>query len=431
MEVIAMENNDSKEIIRKMEVMDMENNNLKEIIRKNIKEKIAISKIRKELNMKRQRNKKIIYWITSSAAVFVLGFGIIRINTFNNLDIQNSNYEIGDLRTEKENNEKNLKVDLQINKIEQLAGKRINGQTESVLDAKAENIDLETINIEKLPEQFKIINNINIPQGFNLNDMYKVYIRSNIEINKYDLLHDYVISYIKDNEHDIRISSSMIGEPLRDYGVGDNSKISKIGDVELKIYQYEEMYMAIFKVENIYFDIETNGLTENELLELLKSIINEIEIINNTNINNEDKDTNVNQQPDENAKYPDFYAGKYADNNGNNVILLCENNETNRKAICSILGISEKETTFETAKYSYNYLTKLQNEISQKMIDKEFTFVTSSAVMEDSNNIKVTVSSNNKSDLNKIKALDTIGGAIDIELNKNTMPRQDLLIEKE
>ena len=51
--------------------------------------------------------------------------------------------------------------------------------------------------------------------------------------------------------------------------------------------------------------------------------------------------------------------------------------------------------------------------------------------MEDSNNIKVTVISNNESGLNKIKALDTIGGAIDIEYNTNPNAKNDLLIEKE
>ena len=64
------------------------------------------------------------------------------------------------------------------------------------------------------------------------------------------------------------------------------------------------------------------------------------------------------------------------------------------------------------------------------MIDKEFTFVTTSAIMEDNNDIKVTVTSNNESDLNKIKSLDTIGGAIDIEYNTNSRATKDLLIEK-
>ena len=65
------------------------------------------------------------------------------------------------------------------------------------------------------------------------------------------------------------------------------------------------------------------------------------------------------------------------------------------------------------------------------MIDKEFTFVTTSAVIEDNNNIKVTVISNNESDLKKIKALDTIGGAIEIQYNENGMSKTELLVEKQ
>ena len=271
-----------------------------------------------------------------------------------------------------------------------------------------------------------------VPQNFKQTEIYKVYIRSNPDIRKYDLLHDYVFFYQKDEEHSIRVLLSTVGEPLRNYYIGNADKISKIGDIELKISGGEKMYIASFKIKKIYFDIETDGITENDLVELLKSIINESQICNNANINFEDKDTNVKEQIKEtiNEKYPEYYAGKYVDNNGNNVVLLCENNETNRKAICSVLGITESKTIFKTAKYSYKYLTELQNKISQKMIDKEFTFVTSSAVMENNNNIKVTVTSNNENDLNEIKALDTIGGAIDIEYNTNSGAKQDLLIEK-
>lgn len=250
----------------------MENNDLKERIQKNVKEKIAISNIRQEFDMKRKRIRKIIYGITSSVAVFILGVGIIiGTNTFNNNQIPDNDYEIADLQSDKQN--------------------------------------------------------------------------------------------------------------------------------------------------------------KNELLELLQSILAE----NNKNLPVEDKDINVKEQSNDmkSTNYPEYYAGKYVDNNGNNVILLCEDNEANRKEICSLLGIIEGKTIFKTAKYSYNYLTSLQNKISQKMIDKEFTFVTLSAIMEDSNNIKVTVTSNNESDLNKIKALDTIGGAINIENNTNSSAKTDLLIEKE
>ena len=80
-----------------MEVMAMENNNLKERIRNNVKEKIAVSNIREELDMKSKKSRKIIYGITSSAAVFILGVGIIiGTNTFNNSQIQDNHYEIAD-----------------------------------------------------------------------------------------------------------------------------------------------------------------------------------------------------------------------------------------------------------------------------------------------------------------------------------------------
>ena len=38
----------------------MENNNLKEQVRKDVKEKIAVSNIRKEFDMKSKNNKKLI-----------------------------------------------------------------------------------------------------------------------------------------------------------------------------------------------------------------------------------------------------------------------------------------------------------------------------------------------------------------------------------
>lgn len=36
------------------------------------------------------------------------------------------------------------------------------------------------------------------------------------------------------------------------------------------------MYIVNFESKGIYFDIETTGVTENELVELLKSIINKL-----------------------------------------------------------------------------------------------------------------------------------------------------------
>lgn len=191
------------------------------------------------------------------------------------------------------------------------------------------------------------------------------------------------------------------------------------------------MYIVSFEYENIYFDIETTGITENQLITLLESIIDSISNSKNEII--EEKDTNTNESPIEidTMNYPKYYSGKYIDNNGNNVVLLSEDNTENRKQICSILGITESKTIFKKAEYTYEYLTDLQNKISKKMQNNELPFVTSSALMEDSNNIKVTVTSNNINDLNKIKELDTIGGAIEIQYVQNGIGTEDLLVNLE
>ncbi len=231
----------------------MQNNELKERIRKNIKEHIAISNIREEFDMKTNINKKIAYAISSICAVFILGIGIlVGAHNLNNNLFQNENVEIGE--------EESLKIDLNINRIKEAGLAKFDA-------------DIENINTEKLPGELKFMETIIIPTEFKLVDMYKIYVRSNRDIKKYDLLHDYVFEYQKDEENDIRIAISTVENPIRDYYLGENNEISRIGDVELKITQYEKMYMASFRVKDIYFDIETQGITESELVETLKSII--------------------------------------------------------------------------------------------------------------------------------------------------------------
>ena len=392
--------------------MAMKNNELREKIRKNIKEEIAISNIRKEFDMKTNKNRKILYAISSICAVFILGIGIF-IGTGK---MNNTGLEIGKTEVNK-NKEESLVVELNINKLKIM----------EMLDLDA---DIKTIDIDKLPEEFKFMENILIPEEYEFENSYTVYTRENINIEEYNILHDYILNYRKDDLNDIKIAFSKVEKPLRDYFIQDGDKISKIGDVELKISQWEEMYIVTFEYEDIYFDIETTGITENQLVDLLESLINNVKNVNKVM---EEKDININQEPTEitTTNYPTYYSGKYIDNNGNNVILLYEDSPENRKQICNILGITESKTIFKKAEYTYEYLIKLQNKISEKMQNKELPFVTSSSLMEDKNNIKVTVTSNNISDWNKIKELDTIGGAIDIQYEVNNIGTEDLLVTTE
>ena len=48
---------------------------------------------------------------------------------------------------------------------------------------------------------------------------------------------------------------------------------SIINNVEFEISQYQDMYIATFSYNTIYFDSETKGISEAELVELLQSIV--------------------------------------------------------------------------------------------------------------------------------------------------------------
>ena len=226
----------------------MENNELKEKIRKNIKEEIAISNIRKEFGMKTNRNKKIIYIISSVCAVFILAIGIL-------VGTEQVNDNIGEKINQK------LNIKLNINKIKDMEMTKL-------------DLDVKIVESKELPEKFNFMEKIKIPSEYKFKDSYNVYTRKDIDIAEYNVLHDYVFNYQKDDSsNEIKIAFSEVEEPLRDYFIDDKYKTSQIGDAEIIITQYEQMYMASFKYKDIYFDIETNGITENELVELLVSII--------------------------------------------------------------------------------------------------------------------------------------------------------------
>ena len=155
----------------------------------------------------------------------------------------------------------NLKIALSINQLKEL------GNTS--LDA-----DVKIISIKKLPEEFQFMNQLKLLNELKLKNAYTVYTKDNIKNKEYTILHDYVFSYTSsDNKKSIQIAFSKIEKPLRDYFFNDIGKESEIGDTKLMISQYNNMYIATFEKDSIYFDIETEGITQEELVDLLISII--------------------------------------------------------------------------------------------------------------------------------------------------------------
>lgn len=113
----------------------------------------------------------------------------------------------------------------------------------------------------------------------------------------------------------------------------------------------------------------------------------------------------------------DFFGGSYTDTDGKFVIILTEDTPENRTAICKELGRSESNTTFAKGTYTLAYLTELQTKITNAMVNKEIPFVVSSGVYEMTNNIVVGVTTNDETELAKLYAIDTIGGAIKVEFS--------------
>ena len=82
---------------------------------------------------------------------------------------------------------------------------------------------------------------------------------------------NYVIEYVND-ERRITIAYSKTNTPIRDYFI-DDGKPSIINNTNLVISKYNTIYIVTFKYNDIYFDIETSNIKEDELITLLESII--------------------------------------------------------------------------------------------------------------------------------------------------------------
>ncbi len=108
------------------------------------------------------------------------------------------------------------------------------------------------------------------------------------------------------------------------------------------------------------------------------------------------------------------FGGSYIEN-GKFVVVLTQDTPENRSLICRELNRNETTVTFKTGRYTLLYLTELQSKISSEMTNKQLPTVTSSALMETSNRIEVRVTSDNNETVEKLNALDTIGGAIEIK----------------
>ena len=117
-----------------------------------------------------------------------------------------------------------------------------------------------------------------LPDDLRLNQDYGVLVKdASLE---YNIVHDYVFEFIGNNDRWVHITYSMIEEPLKDYFITSDSNVSIIDGVEVLLYQYEEQYIVDFKYNDMYYEIEANHVTLEELLTLIRGIFQDHDELN-------------------------------------------------------------------------------------------------------------------------------------------------------
>ncbi len=91
--------------------------------------------------------------------------------------------------------------------------------------------------------------------------------------------------------------------------------------------------------------------------------------------------------------YPPYVGGVYFADNGNLVIALCEDNESNRNAVLAASG-SPDVIEFKTVKYSYDELYSIQEEIGENYNNNAYNFLVNFySVSEEENIVEIRVAS--------------------------------------
>lgn len=378
------------------------------------------------IKIKKRRNRNIISAAAALSCVCIIIAGAWRtsedINDTEVLSI-GADTSSGSVKTEYKAKEekKNTVEDLSSPMENRIEINRIDEMMSTALD-----IDCQ-IEHDVNPQDFKLNTGVEydrfmdaLPKSFVLENIYSLKTPKTPKTGEY-IHHDYVLNLRTTTDGSADIAMCAYEKPLRDWlMMCDEPKISQINGIEMVIQAYENMYMTVFQCGNMYYDITSQNITEDDFISLLSSV---------TSVRGEDVPADADGFYMETIDIDDseYYGGSYINDARQFVIVLTEDTPENRTEICAKLGQSEDSVVFEKGKYTLDYLTKLQERISGEMISRELPFVTTSALRESKNRIVVTVTTEDKSEWDKIYALDTIGGAIDVVYSENTARTEELI----
>lgn len=205
-------------------------------------------------NTERKNKMKYLKWSLAPICLVAVVCGVMMFGG-NNVLLSPNN------KTDKPYVDNKDNIALNINNLSSEVG-------QSKIDADVESVK-EDINLA----HYDLLD-LSVPEDIDEKDVYGIYTKggNNTESKKaysYNLVYNSA-----DDNRCINIGFSKENKPIRDYYFDDNgNQISKINDVELKIYKYENSYMTEFNYKGINYDIETTNISQEELASLLQSII--------------------------------------------------------------------------------------------------------------------------------------------------------------
>lgn len=132
----------------------------------------------------------------------------------------------------------------------------------SNLDVRVTSSDNSSLSIQPIE--------VNIPEDIILDEIYYVFVKEN-QSGRYDILHD-VVQIYRDENRRVNVAYSSVGEVLRDMDI-PKGNYSIIERIEVMISKNDQTLIGQFEYLNVYYDIESYGLTVDEFLDIIKSII--------------------------------------------------------------------------------------------------------------------------------------------------------------
>ncbi len=233
----------NKERLKKVIAGDFNKaNNYKEIVQK----------IEKERKMKRENN--LLKWALIPICLILVISGIILLNNKK----ENTLEKKPNITYESKN------ASLNINNLDKT-------------DITSLDTDIKTVSGVNIPYPFKV-NEDNegfiIPKDLTQIKNYIVYTKENKDSNEYDEIANYIMLITDGSDRSIEVKYSKDQNPLRDYYFEEeNSKITTINGIDLKVYKCGNSFYTIFSYNGYNFDIETSNITEDEFTDYLVSIL--------------------------------------------------------------------------------------------------------------------------------------------------------------